>query len=282
MSAKTETSNIVIRDVEGSAELRAVEKLQKEIWGLPDLDIVPLSQLVAVKEAGGVLLGAYDDATLIGFIYGFAGYEHGQMAHHSHMLAVLPAYRNCNLGQKLKLAQRDRVLAQSVKIMTWTFDPLQSLNAYFNFRKLGVVADRYFENFYGEDAPSFLHRNGTDRLWVTWPLVARAKEEEDSPEIDLEQVIPLVQFTAEESPVCSTLEEGLSFEQAVIEIPDNINELQERSSDLTWVWRVATRWAFTKAIDAGYLVVDFQRLTRGDQKLGRYVLSRGKTLADYL
>src|SRR3954453_4323495 len=52
--------------------------------------------------------------------------------------------------------------------MSWTFDPLQSLNAYFNFNKLGVIADRYLPNFYGEDAASFLHQTGTDRLWVSW------------------------------------------------------------------------------------------------------------------
>ena len=157
--------------------MRAVEELQREVWGVPDLDVVPLSQLVAAKAAGGVLLGAFDGEALVGFVYGFVGYEHGRAAHHSHMLAVRPAYRNFDLGRRLKLAQRERVLAQGIDLMTWTFDPLQSLNAYFNFNKLGVVSDRYFVNFYGEDAASFLHRNGTDRLWVTWLLASRRVSE---------------------------------------------------------------------------------------------------------
>lgn len=136
--------------------MHAVEELQKEVWGLPGLDVVPLSHLVAVKAAGGVLLGAFDDKTLVGFVYGFVSYEYGQMAHHSHMLAVKPAQRNFNLGLKLKLAQRERVLAQGITVMTWTFDPLQSLNAYFNFNKLGVLADQYKIDFYGADASSYL------------------------------------------------------------------------------------------------------------------------------
>src|SRR5436853_2757225 len=86
------------------------------------------------------------------------------------MLSVKSAYRNFNLGYKLKLAQRERVLAQGIDRITWTFDPLQSLNAYFNFRKLGVIADAYKINFYGEATSSFLHQIGTDRLWVTWLL----------------------------------------------------------------------------------------------------------------
>ena len=164
MPAATATPAIVIRDIDGGAEMRAVEELQKDVWGIPDLDVVPLSHLVAAKAAGGVLLGAFDRETLIGFVYGFVSYEQGTVAHHSHMLAVNPAYRNFNLGYKLKLAQRERVLVQGIRVMTWTFDPLQSLNAYFNFSKLGVLSDRYFVNFYGEEAASFLHRNGTDRL----------------------------------------------------------------------------------------------------------------------
>jgi predicted GNAT superfamily acetyltransferase len=83
MPAATETPTIVIRDIDGGAEMRAVEELQKEVWGIPDLDVVPLSHLVAAKAAGGVLLGAFDRETLIGFVYSFVSHEHGTVAHHS-------------------------------------------------------------------------------------------------------------------------------------------------------------------------------------------------------
>jgi predicted GNAT superfamily acetyltransferase len=284
MSAKTEIESIVIRDIEGAAEMRALEQLQKEVWGIPDLDVVPFSHLIATKEAGGVLVGAFDVQTLIGFIYGFASYENGQMAHHSHMLAVKSAYRNLNLGYQLKLAQRERVKAQGANFITWTFDPLQSLNAYFNFRKLGVVADRYFVNFYGEDAASFLHRNGTDRLWVTWPLASKADRESVQRDLNVEfpQVLPLIKVGLDESPACNTLAEGLSSKDAMIEIPADINKLQQQNKNLAFVWRDATRWAFTKAIEAGYMVIDFVRQSRGEQQLGIYVLSRERNLADYI
>src|SRR5688572_29010558 len=133
----TEMTNIIVRDIEGQRELRAVEELQKDVWEVPDLDVVPLTQLVAAQAAGGVLLGAFDGDNLVGFAYGFVGFEDERITHHSHMLAVRPDYRNFNLGQRLKMAQRERVLSQGINLMTWTFDPLQSLNAYFNFSKLG-------------------------------------------------------------------------------------------------------------------------------------------------
>src|SRR5215208_2730575 len=168
MAAAPEISNIRIREIDEPAEMRAVEELQKEIWGIPDLDVVPLTHLVAAREAGGVLIGAFDGEMLVGFVYGFPSFERGQLAHHSHMLAVKPGFRNFDLGRRLKLAQRDHVKAQGIELISWTFDPLQSLNAHFNFNKLGVIADRYLPNFYGDEAASFLHQTGTDRLWVSW------------------------------------------------------------------------------------------------------------------
>ena len=270
-------AKITIRDIDGAAEIRGVEELQKEVWGIPDLDVVPLTHLVAAQQAGGVLIGAFDDKTLVGFVYGFPSYEHGESGHHSHMLAVKPEYRNFNLGKRLKLAQRERVIAQGISGMTWTFDPLQTLNAHFNFNKLGVVSERYLVNFYGEQAASFLHRTGTDRLWVKWLLNServRKRLTDDGTTFDLGPTLPLVEVTDEDLPQRNTLAACLSNDQAYIQIPGDITGLQVRSNETALAWREATRWAFREALSAGYLVTDFQRTKRGDQYLGTYLLSR--------
>lgn len=243
------SSEISIRQIESFSELRAVEELQKEVWGVPDLDVVPLTHLIAAKAAGGVLLGAFDDQTLVGFVYGFVAEEDGEMAHHSHMLAVKYAYRNFNLGYKLKLAQREEVLAQGINLITWTFDPLQSLNAYFNFAKLGVISDRYVINFYGEEAASFLHQTGTDRFWVKWLLTSDRVVER------LNTAKPVL-----ENP----------SDKLLIEIPDNINALVNESPEAAYEWRLRTRRAFTEAIEAGYVVRDFYR----DKNRGVYILGK--------
>lgn len=251
MSTAKGTSTINIRPVVSFAELRAVEEMQKEVWGVPDLDVVPLTHLVATQAAGGVLLGAFDRDTAVGFVYGFVGQEDGEIVHHSHMLAVKPAYRNSHIGYKLKLAQRQAVLAQGIKLITWTFDPLQSLNAYFNFAKLGVIADRYLINFYGQEASSFLHQSGTDRFWVKWIL-------------DSERVVRRLdqaEVTREEPA-----------DKLLIEIPGDINAVHQQNPELARDWRERTRRAFTEALGAGYVVVDFYRETRGDEKVGIYVL----------
>lgn len=282
VSSAIEAPSITIRDIERVSDMQAVETLQKDIWGCADVDVVPLTMLVASKEVGAVLIGAYDGPSLVGFVYGFPGYENGHVTHHSHMLAVRPAYRNHDLGYQLKLAQRERVLAQGIKRITWTFDPLQSLNAYFNFTKLGVVADVYKINFYGEATSSFLHQIGTDRLWVTWSLESQRVRERLETEIrsaaslpDLASFPVLVRCDINNTPHKGA-SELLRSEHLLIEIPADINALQNEMPKLAMNWREATRWALTEAIASGYFVEEFYRITRQDQTVGTYLLSRKK------
>ena len=285
VSTTIEAPAIVIRDIELLSEMREVETLQKDVWGCDDLDVVPLTMFVAGGEVGAVLIGAYDRSTLVGFVYGFPGYENGQVTHHSHMLAVKSAYRNFNLGYKLKLAQRERVLAQGINRITWTFDPLQSLNAYFNFGKLGVLAT-YKINFYGAATSSFLHQIGTDRLWVTWPLDSprvrerlEAKKKESL--IESEGFASPVHVGNSDKPLRNDSSEILMQEYLSIEIPADINALQNKEPGLAVEWREATRWAFTEAIAAGYIIEEFYRLSRTDQSVGRYLLSHRKRVEDF-
>jgi len=267
--------------------MREVEALQKEVWGCGDRDIVPLTILAATREIGAILVGAFDGSSMIGFAYSFIGHEHERMVHHSHMLAVRPTYRNANLGYKLKLAQRERALAQGITRMTWTFDPLQSLNAHFNFAKLGVVADVYKPNFYGEATSSFLHQigNGTDRLWVTWPLDSSRVSERlqttprsSASNVDLAAIACLVQVGPNNVPQRGQTSEVAGQQDISIEIPKDINALQSERPELAVSWREATRWAFREALASGYEVEDFRVGSRNDQPIGAYLLSYGKTV----
>jgi predicted GNAT superfamily acetyltransferase len=263
-----------IRDVESEPELHSVEEIQKQAWGFSDLDIVPAATLIATQHAGGIVLGAFEGDQMIGFAYAFPAFEDGQTSMHSHMLAVLGEYRNFQAGFYLKVVQRERVLAKGLDEVSWTFDPLQTLNAHLNFSKLGVVSRRYLVNFYGEATSSPLHTGfGTDRLWVSWLLkservercIARgpshrairmAEASKDSAAI-LESALI---YSEGGRPVLGGFKIALSGGRCTIEIPRDITAIKHREPALGIEWRQATRAAFLAAIDSGFLVEDFVRI----------------------
>jgi predicted GNAT superfamily acetyltransferase len=287
VSSATEKPSIAIRDIETISEMREVESLQQAAWRFDDRDIVPLAMLIATREVGAILVGAFDGPLLVGFAYSFVGREDEHLVQHSHMLAVTPSHRNLDLGYRLKLAQRERALAQGINRMTWTFDPLQSLNAYFNFAKLGVLANTYKVNFYGETTSSFLHQigTGTDRLWVTWLLDSRRVRErvqakDSSRAGTLDQITCLVRVGLNGEPERNELSES-RHEHLLIEIPSDINSLQRMNPELGAMWRAATNAAFTEAIASGYLVEDFYRATRNDRSIGIYLLSYHRKIEDF-
>ena len=278
---------ISIRGLKRVSEFRDVEELQKEVWGFDNRDLIPIVQLVSATQVGGVAIGAFDGDTLVGFVYGFLGSVAGSLVLHSEMLAVRSGYRNLGIGYKLKVAQREQVLSQGITHrITWTFDPLQCRNAHFNFTKLGVVADRYKIDFYGEATSSFLHSNGTDRLWVSWLLDSRrVKErvEDSSPDVApsmFDGIVPLVRIGPDLLPQRNSAAERHTEERVLIEVPGDIDTLQQNSPTLASQWREATRRAFSEQLAAGYLVEEFCRQNRNGLKLGVYLLTRRK-LADF-
>lgn len=244
--------------------MRQIEELQREIWGVSDLDVLPALALRPQKAVGAILMGAFAEGRMIGFVFGFPGILNGETIIHSDMLGVSSAYRSQSIGYLLKCAQREAALALGVKRITWTFDPLQSRNAHLNFSKLGVVVDRYLVNYYGETS-SFLHRYGTDRLWVSWLLdservISRVDRNELPKSPDLNQPA-LVRVGPSGEPI---VREDLTDEELIIEIPG------EPDAEL---WRAPTRAAFTRALDSGYRIEDFFVAERDNKKIGVYLLT---------
>jgi predicted GNAT superfamily acetyltransferase len=285
VSEQVAKSAVLIRDLESIDDLHKVEQVEQEVWGLVDRDVTPMTLLIACKEAGSILVGAFDRNALIGFAFGFPSMERGHLGIHSHMLAVLPQYRDFDLGYKLKLAQRDRALAKGIDLMSWTFDPLQSRNAHFNFAKLGVVSDKYKVDFYGRASSSALHQNGTDRLWLTWamqsPRVAHRLSAGQTAARQLPPDAVAVVFSERGGrPAHGSLSTAIAGKKASIAIPNDIVSLEQRDSAVAWEWRLATRWAFTELLKAGFIVTDFYRASSGTGT-GAYLLESG-TLEDFV
>jgi len=270
-----------IRDLETLADLERVLHLEKEVWGLDDSDVTPLTLAVALKAAGSTWLGAFDAGQLVGFAMAFPSIERGRTGFHSHLLAVRSSHRGRNLGYELKLAQRQRALTMGVKEITWTFDPLRSRNAHLNFHRLGVTSNCYRADFYGPHTSSYLHQNGTDRLWVTWHLAdprveQRVKGRDFRAEVldALVHLEPLVRFNGAGRPAAADLSRALARQRVAIEIPGDMDPIEREDPACAREWRLATRRAFIEALATGFLVKEFCRSIRGQQGPGAYLLER--------
>ena len=150
--------------------LDEVVALQRTIWDYRDLDVESRALLVVARHFAGRLLGAFDQGKLIGVALAFFTASGGEVRLHSHRVGVLADYQNQGIGRMLKLAQREDALVRGIKVIQWTFDPLQWRNAYFNLEKLGAIARRYMPNLYGITSSPLHGGLPTDRLLVEWDL----------------------------------------------------------------------------------------------------------------
>ena len=160
---------IEIRQLFHLEDFTAIFELQKTIWSYADSELIPMRFLAVVAKVGGHVFGAYDGPRMIGFCFAIPGIKpDGRPYLHSHMLGVLPAYRNAQVGRRLKLRQRDDALARGIALIEWTFDPLELKNAFLNIEKLGAIVRVYKENLYGTTTSPLHGGLPTDRCTAEW------------------------------------------------------------------------------------------------------------------
>jgi predicted GNAT superfamily acetyltransferase len=257
--------DIVVRPLITPTEHERAYDLQAEVWSASTA--VPTHLTIALQRHGGVVLGAFgpnDD--LLGFVFGFTGFTHiagawGGLSHHSHVAAVRPEFRGRGIGETLKRAQREAVLAQGINLMTWTFDPLEARNAHFNVHKLGAIARTFVADCYGPMNDALNAGLPSDRFEVEWWLDRRMENGEWRMASDR---LCLPDPDAE-SPA---LHPHFS-----IDIPRDFQAVKRDDIDVAWRWRIGTRARFERAFTDGYVVADF----RFDDERAAYVLARPAT-----
>lgn len=170
-------SPIEVRECTRIEELDGCVRLQREVFGGPEINIYPRKHFVMSRRAGGWTLGAFDHQELVGFVHLVVAVRgRHEVIGYSHMMAVAAAYQNRGLGARLKWAQRERALAEGRSFITWTWEPLRARNAHFNLNRLGATVSSYGVNFYGPDDYSWreyaAHGAGidSDRLFAEWEL----------------------------------------------------------------------------------------------------------------
>ncbi len=290
----TDLPIITTRPLETLPELLAAIDLQRAVWPRADVDVVPLHLLTTIGHNGGLVLGAFHGDRMVGFLLGFLGTDEGQpsrpamtrLKHCSHILGVLPEYRGQQIGYQLKLAQRDYVAFQGVRLITWTYDPLESRNARLNIAKLGAVCNKYLREPYGIMDDALNAAVPADRFQVDWWITSpRVKERMFG------QRAPLIleSFTSAGAKLINPTQVGpdglprpaeqlqdMEGTVILIEIPSNFQAIKSRDLALARAWRSHTRDLFESAFNNGYWVTDFVYEMVDGRQRSLYALSEGE------
>jgi predicted GNAT superfamily acetyltransferase len=266
------TTHVEIRSLTAIDELRAVEDLQRSVWGMPEREIVPSHQLLAASRAGGVIIGAFAARALIGFCYGFMGVRDSELIFVSHMAGVTESHRSSGVGFGLKRAQRDAALERGVERMVWTYDPMASLNAHFNLHKLGALATRYYVNYYGEMEDDLNRGLPSDRLEVDWWLrdphvVALMRDETDDRTWNGTAALAAVASASGPEPRAPDL--TLQSPIVRVVIPTGFAEIKRANQSLARKWLLAVRQTLRHYLAQGYVAADFVM----NEDTGSYILS---------
>lgn len=286
---------ISIRMLETIEEMEQAEDLQRTVWPGSETDVVPAHLLTTLAHNGGVVLGAFDSGRLVGLVVGFLGTDAStpdrvamaRLKHCSHMMGVLPEYAGRGIGFRLKAAQLDAVVAQGVRLITWTYDPLLSRNAHLNIRRLGAVCRTYLKEVYGAMRDALNVGDASDRFqvdwWVTSSRVTSRVQAKRAP-LDLAHFLAAgakeinpANLGAEDLPRPCTTPARPEGALALVEIPSDYPGLRARDPELGHAWREQTRSIFTEAFEAGYIVTDFVHLKGGPYPRSYYVLSHGES-----
>ncbi len=231
---------IVVRKCRALEEFHSCVGLQREVWGEADLEIEPVTMFIVASITGGQVLGAFDGEKVVGYTLAVVGLRQGVVYLHSHQTAVSSAYRNRGVGRMLKLFQRDEALARGIRLVEWTFDPLELKNAHFNLNRLGAICRRYIPNLYGVTT-SPLHRGiETDRLVAEWWL--------DSP-----RVIAAIQDLAPSA----------ANAPAAIELPAELELWQQNDAPRVQEVQKRVREEFTKWFAREYAAIGVRRGPKG-------------------
>jgi predicted GNAT superfamily acetyltransferase len=227
---------IEIRQLFKLDEFREVVSLQDAIWRFPESELLPVRFLVVVSHVGGHVFGAYDGGRMIGFCFAIPGIKpDGRPYLHSHMLGVMPEYRNLAVGRRLKLRQREDARARAIALIEWTFDPLELKNAFFNVERLGAVVRRYSENQYGDTGSPLNGGLPTDRCYAEWWI--------DSPRVHA---------------VLAGQGTGASARERIA-LPANIAQIREQDNGRAREIQKAAAEQFRSAFARGLQVTGFER-----------------------
>jgi len=259
--------DLKVKPIRSLYDLKKLHDIQRITWGYRDVMIFPYTLMISTRHSGGVLLGAYVNDELVGFLYGYLGMGGGSLYLFSQRMGVLPTYQGKGIGTALKLAQREQMLRQGIDLVVWTYEPLEGGNAKLNIEKLGGIIRTYVRDIYGAVENPLQAGLAMDRLLVEWPLMSERVRlhvgghvKQSSPQEWLEEKkYPIINYANWESdlprPIATDLE--LDDEVLLVQVPPDLQVIKKRDLSIARGWRITTRTIFESYFRRGYTITGF-------------------------
>lgn len=247
---------IEIRSITTIDSLSKISEIEEKVWNMPPL---PVHQTVTAVKNGGIVIAAYDDEQMIGFSYGFAGFKNNKVYLCSHMLGIDERYRSKKIGERLKNKQREIAISNGYTEMRWTFDPLETRNAYLNLTKLNGVCSTYMEDAYGPMNDSINQGIPSDRFEIHWYLTSPHVTEQHHINNSCTFNLNEISYNENGLPVFKEISyETLNEISYAILVPKNYQDLKKSNHAIALEWRYRTRGLFKKLFLAGYAAVHLE------------------------
>ncbi len=268
-------TQLTIRPLTNHNDYEQTRQIHMAAWGLDAAETIPPLTLHALQHNGSILLGAYDGDMLIGYILGTLGTVEtpgridqiaaARLKLFSVIMGILPAYQGQGIGTQLKLAQREAALRLGIRMITWTYDPLESRNGRLNIGKLGAICHRYYRDFHGPMAG----RNAglaSDRFEVEWWVTSnrvegRVAQQRRPLSLDAMRgagAVVVNEATFDDDLLIPPLDFARSDKNLLlVEIPADIQALKAADLALARQWRQHTWQLFEYYFAANFAVTDF-------------------------
>ena len=284
-TAPTTQDGITVRALKGVEDCEGFQRVTAAIWGGDVADQIPLHVLITIGKNGGMIMGAFADdgpaetRGMVGMTLGWLGTgvdpaDPGappKLKFCSHMAGVLPAWQRKHVGLRLKLAQREAILAQGLTDwITWTYDPLYRPNGVFNIHRLGATCTTYIQNLYGVMTDALNSGVPSDRCQVDWRIRSAHVAHILQPPTDTH--VPHADWHPENLEILPSSTNAAGFavpgeptfvgqgRPLAVPIPGDIGAIRRNDQQLSLAWRIYLRTVLEAAFAAGYTMVDCVRL----------------------
>lgn len=257
-------ADIQIRPLTTIEDYRSCERVQQAVWETAPIETTPADVMITVHRHGGLALGAYlNTGEMVGCLFGFLGRpsadnpiisSSGRWQFCCHFVGIVPEWRGRGIGNSLLMTMKSWALENDLDLITWTYDPLEAVNAVFYIGRLGVVCQCYLRDLYGEMRDSLNSRLPSDRFEVAWFIKqehVRHRLARDRRILDLGESHDVRSISTGPSTVFTSKDKLL-----LIELPDDIQKIKLENLDVALQWRLSLRESCENAFAAGFVIRD--------------------------